>query len=323
MTGRSSTGEGPAGPLVIVGGYGLVGAQAAHLLRRRQPDLALVLAGRNPTTAASLATALGARTARIDVLANRPLSMLAERPAAILATTPDPEDRLLAEAMREGIPIADIDRAESVAVLDVVLRANRERPVAPVLLAGAWKGGMAALLAAALAREVPAPSRIDLTVLISSRDRVGDGAWRFSRRWAWPYHVRAQGARHVAHPFTDMRRVRCADGCERASVRISTLDQVTLPMTLNVPTVETRLSMLEATKLWGLVALKRSGALRVLDRPQLRRARRRLLERSGGGDVSGFSIAVTGSGRTLGIDVLDMQGQAASSSVRMAARSRT
>jgi hypothetical protein len=310
MNGRGSSDPQPAGPLLIVGGYGLVGAQAAGLLRQRRPELALVLAGRDPSVARSLAARLDARTARIDVRAERPLSTLPERPAAILATVPDPADRLLADALREGIPIADIDRAEGVAVLDVALRASWERPRAPVLLAGAWKGGTAALLAAALARKVRSPSRIDLTVLISSRDRVGDGAWRFSRRWAWPYHAHERGIRRVAHPFTDVRRVRCADGRERTSVRIGTLDQVTLPMTLDVPTVETRLAMLEASKLWALVALKRSGALRALDRPHLGRLRRRLLERSGGGDVSGFSVELTGADRTLGIDVLDMRGQA-------------
>src|ERR1044072_8687715 len=128
------------GPLLVVGGYGLVGAQAATMLRQRHEELPLVLAGRNPARARTLASALDARTARIDVRDERPLAALSERPAAILATTPDPADRLLVQAMREGIPIADIDRAEGVAVLDATLHALRERPLAPVLLAGAWKG---------------------------------------------------------------------------------------------------------------------------------------------------------------------------------------
>jgi hypothetical protein len=310
MTGAAAIDRSPPGPLLMVGGYGLLGAHAARLLRRRHPHLPLVLAGRNPASARALARALNARTARIDVHDERPLAALPERPAAILATTPDPADRLLADALREGIPLADIDRADGVAVLDVALRALRERPLAPVLLAGAWKGGTAALLAAALARELPAPERIELTVMVSSRDRVGAGAWRFSRRWAWPHHALHAGTRRLAHPLTDVRRVRCADGLERASVRISTLDQVTLPLTLGVPTVEVRMTMLEAPKLWGLIALKRSGALRALERPALARVRRRLLERSGSGDVSAFTIALSGGGRTLAIDALDPQGQA-------------
>jgi hypothetical protein len=297
-------------PLVVVGGYGLVGAQAATLLRQRNPRLKLVLAGRNPAKATALASTLDAATAHVDVCAERPLARLQERPAAILATVPDPADRLLAEAMREGIPIADVDRAEAVSVLDATLHASRERPTAPVLLAGAWKGGTAALLAAALVRAVASPSRIDLTVVVSSRDRVGDGAWRFSRRWAWPHHAVSDRMRGIAHPFTGVRPVRCPEGQERASVRISTLDQVTLPMTFDVATVETRLAMLEAPKLWAVVVLKRSGALRVLERPRMVGVRRRLLERSGGGDMSSFTVAVTGADRTVAIDAIDLQGQA-------------
>jgi hypothetical protein len=298
------------GPLAIVGGYGLLGAQAAALLRQRNPRLELIIAGRNPAVAEPLARTLGATVARVDVRAEQPLAALPTRPAAILAAVPDPADRLLVNAMREGIPIADVDRAEAVATLDAMLHASRERPSAPILLAGAWKGGTAALLAVALTRAVASPSRIDLTVIVSSRDRVGDGAWRFSRRWAWPYHVLEQRMRGIAHPFTDVRPVRCPEGQQRASVRISTLDQVTLPLTIDVPTVAARLAMLETSKLWAVVALKRSGALRALERSRLRGLRRRVLERSGAGDVSAFTVAVTGADRTLAIDVIDLQGQA-------------
>lgn len=96
----------------------------------------------------------------------------------------------------------------------------------------------------------------------------------------------------------------------RTSVRISTLDQVTLPLTADVPTVAGRLAMLEAPKLWAVVGLKRSGALRVLERPRLRGVRRRLLERSGRGDLSSFTVTVTGADRTVAIDAIDPQGQA-------------
>src|SRR5262249_13403647 len=136
-------------------------------------------------------------------------------------------------------------------------------------------GGTAALLAAALVRATPSPTRIELTVLASSADRVGDGAWGFSRRWAWPHHVHERGVRRVAHPLTDVRRVRCPDGRERASVRIATLEQATLPLTLGVETVVSRVATQAPHELWGLVALKRSGALRALERPRLQPLRRR------------------------------------------------
>ena len=58
------------------------------------------------------------------------------------------------------------------------------------------------------------------------------------------------------------------------------------------------------------MALKRSGALRAFDREELRPLRRRLLERSGGGDLSGYTVAVTGRDRSVAVDVIDPRGQA-------------
>lgn len=298
------------GPLLIVGGYGLVGAQIARRLRARHPGLRIVLAGRRPQEARTLAAAVGASTARVDVCTDQPLSALQERPAAILAAVADPGDHLLRDAMRAGIPFADLDRGGSAAALDAVLHATAEQPEAPVLLAGGWMGGLAALFAGALARAARPPvEQVALTALGSSGDRVGDGAWGFSRRWAWPLHLHVQGRRSVAHPLTAMRRVRCPDGRVRPSVRIGTLEGLTLPTTLAAPTVETRLALHAPAELLGLMALKRSGTLRMLERPSLARMRRMLLERSGTGDLTGFSISVTGA-RTCTLDVLDVRGQA-------------
>ena len=70
------------------------------------------------------------------------------------------------------------------------------------------------------------------------------------------------------------------------------------------------LTQLRGMSLTDLLVDVAPGALRALDRPRLGGLRRRLLERSGAGYVSGFSLELTGSERTVGIDVLDMQGQA-------------
>ncbi len=310
MTGGADSRELGRAPLLIAGGYGLVGTQAALLLRRRHPHLPLLLAGREPAGGRGLAARLGAATARLDVGDERPLASLPERPRAILATVADPADHLLADALRHGIPLADVDRGGTAAVLDVALRATRDHATAPVLLAGGWMGGTAALLAAPLLRVASASARVSLTVLASSGDRVGDGAWGFSRRWAWPYHVHERGRRRIAHPLTQLRRVCCPDGRKRVSARISTLEQMTLPLTLGVASVEGRLALQAEPELWGLVALKRSGALRALDHPRLGGVRRALLERSGEGDICGFTVSVTGGGPTRALDVLDPHGQA-------------
>lgn len=303
-------------PLLIVGGYGLVGEQVARLLRRRHPDLPLLLAGRTPAAGRALAEALGnARTVAVDVTAPQPLADLPVRPAAVLGVVSDPRDHLIVDAMRRGLPIADIHRAGHSSILDVTVAAARERPTAPVLLSGGWLAGLAALMAAAAVRELGVADRLDITVLSSSDDKVGPDSWGFSERLAWPYYAMRDGKRQPAHPMTSVRHVRCADHRERPAALIGTLEQTTLPLTLGVPTVETRMALQSSASLYGLIGLKRTGALRALARPALAKVRTALLQRPGTGDFAGVTVTAEGPTGVVSVDLLDSRGQAHLSAV--------
>jgi hypothetical protein len=275
----------------------------------------LLLGGRHPERAGALAVSIGASTVAIDVGAERPLASLPERPAAVLAAVSDPHDHLLVDAMRRGIPVADINRAGPASILDVAVAAARDRPAAAVLLSGSWLAGLSALMAAAVVGELGAAERVDISVLASSDDRVGPDSWGFSDRLAWPYYAMRDGRRHPAHPLTGLRQVHCADGVERPAVLVGTLEQTTLPLTLGVPTVQTRMALQSAAALYGLVGLKRSGALRALARPGLRRVRAALLQRPGSGDFAGLTVTAVGSTRSVSVDLLDPRGQAHLSAV--------
>lgn len=300
----------PAAPLLIVGGYGLVGEQVARLLRQRHPDLPLVLAGRNPEQGRALAAALGATTTALDVRAERPLGSLPQAPAAVLAVVSDPDDHLLVDAMRRGIPYADVNRAGHAGVLDVAVAVARERPTTPVLLSGAWYAGLNALMAAAAVRELGQAERVEIAVLSSSDDRVGPDSWGFAERLAWPYYGMRDGKRHPTHPLTSKRLVRCADGNERPAALVGTLEQTTVPITLGVPTVETRLALQSVPSLYAMIGLKRSGALRALARPAMHGVRAALLQRPGTGDFCGVTVTAHSENRSVSIDLLDTRGQA-------------
>ncbi|MFI5797425.1 saccharopine dehydrogenase [Streptomyces sp. NPDC051677] len=299
-----------------MGGYGLVGAQAARLLRRRNPGLRLLIGGRNPDRARELAASLGASAVAVDASRPRPLASLPERPAAILAAVSDGDDHLVTDAMRHGIPVADIHRASNADVLDVCVAAAREQPTAAVLLSGSWFAGLAALMTAAVVRELGgAADRVDIVVLASSDDQVGPDSWGFGERLAWPYYPMREGRRRPVQPMTDPRRVRCADGAVRPAALVGTLEQTTVPVTLGVPTVQTRMALQSPASLRALVGLKRSGTLRALARPALRGVRAALLERPGAGDFAGLTVTARGLGRTARVDLLDPRGQAHLSAV--------
>lgn len=301
--------------LLIVGGYGLVGSHAARLLRRRHPDLTLLLGGRHPERGRALAASVNASTVTVDTSTARPLASLAERPTAVLAAVSDPADHLLIDAIRLGLPIADINRGGHASVLDAATAVASGPARAAVLLSGSWMAGITALMAAAAVREVGQASRVDVIALTSSDDAVGPDSQGFSHRLAWPYYPMRHGRRQTAQPLTSVRRVRCADGNERPAALVGTLEQISLPRTLGVSTVETRLALQDSSLLYGLIGLKRSGALRALARPALHGVRSALLERPGTGDFAGITVTAGAADRSATIEVLDPHGQAHLSAV--------
>lgn len=308
----------PRSGLLIVGGYGLVGSQTARLLRDRHPGLRLVLAGRAPERGRPLALELGAELVAFD--AEHPeLGAIEPAPAAILAAARDPHDRLLRAALDARISLADIDRAGPGAALDATIRTSVAGARSPILLSGAWMAGLTALVAAAASRSVAACDRLDIIVQASSADRVGDDGWGFNRRWAWPFQRMDGDERTHVWPLTEPRRILAPDGTVRVSVIIGTLEQISLPLTLGVPTVTTRFVLGSDADALGLLALKRCGGLRLLERPTLGGVRRALLERGGSGDIAGFGVVASGLGGRTRIDVLDVAGQAHLSAIGAAA----
>ena len=301
--------------LLIVGGYGLVGRQAAAILRARDPGLRLTLAGRSPGAAEEVARACGASTATVDVRRPRPLADLAEPPGAILATVSDPRNELLADAVRHGIPFADITRSGAAAALDAAVCASDGRATAPVLLAGSLMAGLSASAAALAVAELGGADRIDITMMGSSDDRVGPDSWDFSRRLAWTHHPMREGEREASEPLSRIKRVRCPDGVERPGGMMGTVTEATLPLTLGVPTVEARLAFTEPPVLLGLVALKRLGLLSLLENPLVQRIRNRGAGEATAASTAGLSVTARRGGRAASVDILDERGQSHLSAV--------
>ncbi|WP_164016015.1 hypothetical protein [Pyxidicoccus trucidator] len=91
--------------MVLVGGYGVVGAEVGRVLRARHPSLPLVLAGRNPHGAKPWPPKWGASLHAMDLMGSSPLDFSAR---AVIALVNDPVDRLLRGCLRAGIPFVDI-----------------------------------------------------------------------------------------------------------------------------------------------------------------------------------------------------------------------
>lgn len=345
-SGDDASGGSDQAPVLIVGGYGVVGAQAARLLRERHPRLPLLLGGRRPERGAALGAELGqAEAVALDLAAPAAslasatpragsrdpsaaptdlLAALPERPAAILCAVNDPGDRLLAAAIEHRIPIADITRWTAL-VHRALARCAATPPRAPVLLASGWMAGIVPLtvawaardlaepLAAETAREPAAPSapldRVDVAIRYAMADRSGPDSVEYVDRFAERFETTIDGVQQRVAGLSDPRTVAFADGSSGRVHRLDTPEQLTLPATLGARTVATRIGFDSASATAGLAALRRLGVLRALSHPRLTGMRRALLHQPGDGGTAQVRIDLERGTDTRTIHLSDPLGQ--------------
>lgn len=295
-------------PILIAGGYGLVGGQVAELLRERHPRLPLALGGRRPDAAAALARRLGASVVGLDVTSADPLLGL-EPPRAVIAAVNDPHDRLLLATVRAGIPYVDITRWTSL-LRRAALRSSLAGPRAPVLLCSAWMAGVAPIVARACARGLEPVERIDVSILYELKDRAGADSVEYMDRMAEPFETTIRGALRTVKPLSDGRRVQFPGGARARVYRLDTPEQATLPLTTGASTVATRIGFDSGASTLALVTMRRSGLLRLLSHPRLTTIRRSLLHTSGNGGAARIVVEVVGESRARRAEILEARGQA-------------
>ncbi|WP_395835891.1 saccharopine dehydrogenase [Archangium violaceum] len=298
------------GSVVLVGGYGMVGAQLAKLLRERHPDLPLVIAGRRLEPAESLARQLGGAVgAVVDVRAPSPLAGLAARPRAVISLVNDPEDHLLLSASSDGVAVLDITRWTS-RLKAAVLRLAGKPSRAPVLLSSAWMAGLVPRLVAGAAWRLGRVERIEVGIRFSLSDQAGPDSVEYMDRLGLSFEVTEGGEERQVVPLTDGRRVTFSDGRSTRVFRLDTPEQATLPVVLGARTVATRLGFDSGAVTWGLAAMQRLGVLRLLQHPRLTSLRRALLASNGTGGEAAWVADVEGERGAARIEVVDPRGQA-------------
>lgn len=296
------------GSVLIAGGYGLVGAQLAELLRERHPELPLTLGGRRPDSAGALARRLDASVVALDATHADPLAGLA-RPRAVIATVNDPHDHLLLSAVRGGIPYVDITRWTSL-LRRAALRTSLAEPRAPVMLWSAWMAGVAPLAARACARGLGPLESIEVSILYELKDRAGENSVEYMDRLAEPFETTLGGRPQTVRPLSDGRRVAFPGGARARVYRLDTPEQATLPLTTGAATVTTRIGFDSGSSTLALVAMRRSGLLGLLARPRFTKVRRALLYSSGQGGAARLVVEVTGQAGARRAEITDPRGQA-------------
>ncbi|MBB5961043.1 saccharopine dehydrogenase [Planomonospora venezuelensis] len=292
----------PEGPVLLVGGYGTVGAELARLAAPYWP---LLLTGRSPERGAALAEETGASLRRWDLADPAPFAAAVR---AVVGVVNDPGDRVLRAAVRAGIPYADVTRWTA-RLQRAVTVAAVERPAAPVLLSSSWMGGVSSLVAAALATELGGAETVEIAVRWDAKDRAGADSVEFMDRLGLDYEITEGGRLRLVAPLSDVRHV--VIGASRTRVaRIDTPEQFTLPITLGASTAVTRIGFDSPAMTSALLAVKRSGFFRWGRGDRWTAARRALLYSPGEGGTAQVRVDVTGPGGARTATVTDPRGQA-------------
>ncbi len=164
-------------PVLIIGGSGLVGSQAAKMLRRLQPDLPITLGGRNLARADAVAKEVGgADTVRIDL--EQPGLGLPDGKAfsAIAMFLKDDTLNSLRYAQARGLPYLSISTALFEVAPEVALYIHKPHG-APILMASHWLAGAATLSALHFAREFRSIDSVEIAAVLDEEDLGGPAAY--------------------------------------------------------------------------------------------------------------------------------------------------
>jgi hypothetical protein len=286
------------GPLVLVGGSGVVGRNLAPLLAQARLADEIVVAGRDAARAEPVLDAVrsAGQSARFErmVLGEQAKSPV---PASlVIGLVNDPADALLTAAIGGGVPFVDVTRWTS-RVAATVARVATMRPSSPVVLSSGWMGGLLARVAAHLVPFAGRGAVIDGAIRYALADASGEDSVDYMDRLWLPFEVpEAQGS-VVVEPFRDRRKV-LVQGRRTSVARFDTPEQWTLPIALGVDRAAVRLGFDNDTVGALLFGLVRAGFFWLVRGDRFRSLRRSLLRSSGAekrpGAGAAFRVDVRG-----------------------------
>lgn len=260
--------------IMVIGGYGHVGAQICTLLGRSFPGK-VYAAGRSLEKARRFCDSTGGavRPLRFD-LAEPVDPQWLKRVKLVVMCLDQQDPAFLLACLRSGTDYVDVSaNGAFFAALDALGDSAGPLHGTAVLSVG-LAPGLTNLLAARASRALAQTRSIDISVMLGLGDSHGQAAieWTVDNL-------------HAAYPVTEAGRqvtVRSFSGGQatdfggnlgrRKAYRFPFSDQQTLPRTLQVPSVATRLCFDSRLSTAVLALLQPMGLLRLLKRPRIRRA---------------------------------------------------
>lgn len=278
--------------VILVGGAGVVGRQVAAILRRRQPDVRLILAGRGLEAAQAAAAPLGAEAMRLDVQA--PDLGEVNTDTIIVGLANDLNDRLLTAAVRAGTSYLDVTRWTAAQQQALTTVAALGRPVAPVVFASSWMASTVGLAVRDAARDMASIERIDIGILFGLGDRAGPNSVAYMDRISIPFATMEEGGWRTRRGFRDGQARDFGEGGIHTVYRFDTPDQAVLPALTGARTVDARIAFDARMETRLVHILAASGVWKALSGPRFETLRRSVLYNPGEGAAHRVRIGLEG-----------------------------
>ncbi|KQU88122.1 hypothetical protein ASD00_29385 [Ensifer sp. Root31] len=281
---------------MLVGGSGVVGAQVAHILKRRQPHVDMIIAGRNIDTAQAVATSVGGSALSIDV--NAPDLPSDLDGAIIVALTNDPHDHLLKLALMRGLPYVDITRWTERVKQALITVAGQGPLRAPAVFASAWMASVSGLLVRYACKPLSVVDSISIDILFAVSDQAGPNSAAYMDRLSEPFYTLDKGHWVRRTGLIDGHAVEFRGVGSYKTYRFDAPDQANLPRITGASTVDARIGFDDRKATTLLHLLVRSGIWSLLSRPIFDSVRRSILYNPGPGAAHRIKLTVNGRDET-------------------------
>lgn len=158
--------------ILIIGGYGQVGSNIAHLIRKADSTIELILAGRNPQNGELLAIELtNAETAHINLAEGFTLAQF-RKIDLIISALGDHSNILRETAILNGIPCITVSELAD-QISPTALLSLHKTIAAPIVFAGHWQAGLLTLVVKQLAAKFSHITTVETAGLYDEKDPVG------------------------------------------------------------------------------------------------------------------------------------------------------
>jgi len=197
------------GAILVVGGYGHVGARVSERLAARFPRR-IVIGGRRRAAAEALAHRIGHHTRAVQMDISDPESVeeAMDGVATVAVCLDDPNGHILAEAVKRGLGYVDINADRHIMESSTRLHEQALASGARAVLGIGLAPGLTNLMAASATRAIEDPTDIVVGVLLSLYDEFGPQALDFMlQAGSQPFSEPRVGSIRRVLPYTEPRPI--------------------------------------------------------------------------------------------------------------------